>query len=344
MRNAVREYEELRSQFGTRSFKMSEVKSYLKSLHGQEWEIYSSLWNMLKKHRKDNEQKYNFSYDRGNETSSSTVDSYIIDNYDSNQTFGVELEFGSKLSGSEINRKLKNLGLSVQGDGRVYSGHGRSITYDVWNVTYDMSIHVDGFDKQIEIVSPILSGKSGMRDLCKVMEMLRGLEREGQVKVNKSCGTHVHFGKSRINGYNEWQGMEFFKFYALNETLLDSVLPMSRRNNNYSKTLVGNGINEFDYTAMNCDRYLKVNMTLIRSRGTIEVRSHNGTVSFEKLGNWILMMTAMLKRSTNLMSEVKKFSTLDSMMVDLGLNETTRNFFMSRASELSGVDAIENVA
>lgn len=343
MRNAVREYQELKNYFGTRSFKMSEVKSYLKSLHGQEWDIYSALWNMLKKHRKDNEQKYNFSYNRENETYPE-VDSYIIENYDSNQTFGVELEFGSKLSGSEMNRKLKNLGLTVCGEGRVYSAHGRAISYTVWNVTYDMSIHVDGFEHQIEIVSPILSGKSGMRDLCKVMDMLKNLERNGQVKVNKSCGTHVHFGKSRISGYNEWQGMEFFKFYALNETLLDSVLPVSRRNNNYSKTLIGNGINEFDYTAMNSDRYLKVNMTLIRTRGTIEVRSHSGTVDFEKIGNWLLLMTAMLKRSTNLMSEVKKFSNLDTMIRDLGLNETTRNFFMNRASELSGVDAIENVA
>lgn len=265
-----------------------------------------------------------------------TIESLFITSFDKSQTFGVELEFCSNLTGAEINAGLKTLGLTapVEGDGSTYSMSGQRVNYSNWNVTYDTSVR--GFRHGLEIISPILSGKDGLRELKKVMDYLTGLEKAKKIKVNKTCGTHVHFGKSTWQSYSEFQGYEFFKMYAMNEGLIDLLQPASRRENNgrYCRSCF-DAISNSSYSPSG--RYYKVNMSHIKTRGTVEVRQHSGTVDFEKIASWIHLMTAMLDRSTKLLSnETKKFQSLNEMMDSLNVANCVKESLRKRFKKLNG--------
>lgn len=328
------QYEFLKSFFGSRNFKRNELERVMKERY-PEWKYSWDLWNMLKKHRQGSSHIYNFT--TNTQTSSvSPVESLFITSFDKSQTFGVELEFCSNLTGSEINAGLKTLGLTanVEGDGSTYSMSGQRVNYANWNVTYDTSVR--GFRHGLEIISPILSGKDGLRELKKVMDYLTGLEKAKKIKVNKTCGTHVHFGKSTWQSYSEFQGYEFFKMYAMNEGLIDLLQPASRRENNgrYCRSCL-DAISNSSYSPSG--RYYKVNMSHIRTRGTVEVRQHSGTVDFEKIASWIHLMTAMLDRSTKLLSnETRKFQSLNEMMDSLNVANCVKESLRKRFKKLNG--------
>ena len=62
-----------------------------------------------------------------------------------------------------------------------------------WNAQNDSSIHADNGFFGVEIVSPILKGADGLKQVKAVCEWLQGLN----AKVNSSTGFHVHVGFDR---------------------------------------------------------------------------------------------------------------------------------------------------
>lgn len=326
---------ELVQHFGSRTVSTNDINCFLETIGRR---MYASHLNGIIKSFRVRRGTYNFSSNLEGTTSQPTIESLFITSFDKSQTFGVELEFCSNLSGSEINAGLKTLGLTanVKGDGSTYSMSGQRVNYSNWNVTYDTSVRDRNFRHGLEIISPILSGKDGLRELKKVMDYLTGLEKSKKIKVNKTCGTHVHFGKSTWQSYSEFQGYEFFKMYAMNEGLIDLLQPASRRENNgrYCRSCY-DAISNSSYSPSG--RYYKVNMSHIKTRGTVEVRQHSGTVDFEKIASWIHLMTAMLDRSTKLLSnETKKFQSLNEMMDSLNVANCVKESLRKRFKKLNG--------
>ena len=182
----------------------------------------------------------------------------------------------------------------VRKSGLVVSGtdHGRK--ENDWVVKEDGSLSHLG----CELVSPILSGEDGLRDVGKALDALA----ESGATVDRSCGLHVHVdaGGLTANAF-----VRCFEQYCLAEDEIDLWMSEERRGNkaNFARSridffpsikshfaaLTSRGsftINEFIGTA-GLPRYSKINLLSYLKHGTIEFRQHHGTVDKIQAINWI---------------------------------------------------------
>lgn len=138
------------------------------------------------------------------------------------RTFGVEIEcFGKVRSEVHVIRVLKKAGLEVYNQ-----MSGRYDNRRHWIVKDDCSISPDTHTKLgIELASPILVGKDGLKQVRKVCRVLKKLGFE----TNKSCGIHVHVGVRDLTASEIYT---VIKRYQINETIIDSFMDKSRRANN----------------------------------------------------------------------------------------------------------------
>lgn len=126
-------------------------------------------------------------------------------------------------------------------------------------------------DKYREIITKV----------CKVLHA-HGAE------VNKTCGLHIHFDQRSRDRHRSYKNL----FNAL--PMLQSMIPESRRKNNYAKP------NKYDtYTEQqnNCDRYYAINTNAYGAHQTLEVRMHSGTTDRIKIIRWIDTLLACMDRT-----------------------------------------------
>lgn len=162
------------------------------------------------------------------------------------------------------------------------------ITRTNWKIVTDGSLNGQN---AFELVSPILEGQAGLEDLKTVCEVL---EAAG-VKINKSCGLHIHFDASNF-GISQVKNM--INNYAAFENEIDNFMPTSRRanNNTYCKSMIGFEARIERASTMQqlagvfSSRYFKMNLQSYARHNTIEFRQHSGTVEYKKISNWILFL------------------------------------------------------
>ena len=211
------------------------------------------------------------------------------------RTYGVEIEIardGMRYDVHSIANTLNIAGINAQAESYNHT------TRRHWKVTTDSSC---GY----EIVSPILKGYEGLEELKRVLEVLNAMD----CKINRDCGIHVHHG---VNDYSLKNFQNLFKMYVKYEKNIDAVLPNSRRANNNSfcrSMLYTHGTVERTIEKINeaksvqqlenvwYTRYVKLNIQSYVKYGTIEFRQHAGSLSFEKISNWILFTQVMVERS-----------------------------------------------
>ncbi len=117
-----------------------------------------------------------------------------------------------------------------------------------------------------------------------IIPKLMDILNEMGAKVNKSCGLHVHLDQRQ----NLDPGASFTKLVrSLN--LLYTVVPKSRRKNQYCHR---NRRLDFN-VAVHGDRYKAINAAAYRRYKTLEVRLFGGTLSAEKIINWIETLHAI---------------------------------------------------
>ena len=145
-----------------------------------------------------------------------------------NKTFGVELEF---IAPETLNRNAIARALTRHGIPSFDAGYTHE-TSERWKLVSDVSVRGDG--NGMELVSPILRGQNGFDLLRKACDEL---VRLGCV-ANKTCGLHVHVG-ARDMSVVAMRRLAII--YSDFETVLDSVMPTSRRlnNNQYLHSLRG---------------------------------------------------------------------------------------------------------
>lgn len=136
------------------------------------------------------------------------------------RTFGVELEVAG-LSQEQAFLVLRMAGLPVEDPCRHEAGH---IRMQKWRFHDDGSIRDTRNDvhRTVEVVSPILSGAKGLKEVRKACAALA----KAGAYVNKSCGLHVHVGARDLTVP---EVITLCKRYVAHESYIDSILHPSRR-------------------------------------------------------------------------------------------------------------------
>lgn len=206
--------------------------------------------------------------------------------------FGVEIEFFGANYVTVI-EKLRAAGISVAD----FSGYTHKVIPQ-WKLTTDASVTSQdtGLYRGLELVSPILYGDEGLDELQKVYEVLNSCG----AKVDKTCGTHVHFD---IADFTVQNCKNFLNLYYNYQNVINYLVPPSRRRNEYCKPLRKDDLVKInqdwvtsisDISYLLSTRYRKVNLRSYIKYGTIEIRQHGGTTEFDKMEAWIILMYQLL--------------------------------------------------
>lgn len=187
-------------------------------------------------------------------------------------TFGVEIE--CLVAASLMRESATRNAMPFQ-----YEGYNHVDNNHYYKFVSDSSIRGEN---PIECVSPVLTGKAGMKSLencCKALN-------EAGAQVNISTGLHVHIGAANLS---DEAYINVFKNYQKLERVIDTFMARSRRANNsqWCRTLQGRNFmwctTKSDiFDAMNGDRYFKVNACSYARHKTIEFRQHQGSTDFER--------------------------------------------------------------
>lgn len=236
-------------------------------------------------------------------------------------TFGVEIECLVPAAAMRECATRNNMPFQYEGYNHVDNNH-------YYKFVSDSSIRGEN---PIECVSPVLTGKAGMKSLeicCKALN-------EANAQVNISTGLHVHIGAANLS---DEAYVNVFKNYQKLERVIDTFMARSRRANNsrWCRTLQGKNFSwcttKSDiYDAMNGDRYFKVNACSYARHKTIEFRQHQGSTDFEKISNWVSFCSKLVAWSKKnvLNSEVNSIDEIPF------LTKKEKSFFNSRAEVLA---------
>lgn len=214
-----------------------------------------------------------------------------------NRTFGIEIE------AKGMTRQRAAEVISAAGIACNVQSYGHSTPRD-WKVVPDASV-----DGGFEVVSPILSGEEGIALVLKVAAALV----TGGAKVDKQCGLHVHVGATDLSAADI---MNCVKRYAAHESVIDTFMPVSRRENNnrfckpesrliaclerqqsyYGNSPMTTGRALCELIGQD-ERYYKLNIASFLRHGTLEFRQHSGTVSGMKMANWIRFCVNFVENS-----------------------------------------------
>lgn len=279
-----------------------------------------------------------------------------------NRTFGVEIEVISRHhSRRGLAQLIENAGLPCQ-----YEDYHHQ-TREHWRVTTDRSLDEDDrIGDGAEIVSPILRGEEGLRQVAKVCQVLT----EARCEVTSRTGVHVHIG---VGDCTVAQIKRVCMNFLNIEPMFDLILPESRRGNNnrfiqsnrgrfsdgYSRSpftkqsveegfrrlrAYGNSMSElvsvWQGPNEHSDRYYKLNLHCFRRQGTIEFRHHSGTTDPVKLCNWIRLLMSFtcysISGSPRPCAErpEKLFNMFFGLFTDL---KPLRPYYVARWNELSGL-------
>lgn len=208
-----------------------------------------------------------------------------------------------------------------------------------WSYKYDGSVH--GGQENREIVSPILRGENGIKQLKIICSAMR---RSGFYS-NATAGVHVHLGAAGLS-------LDTFKNICWNytgfEPLIDMMFPSDRRwSNAYfaeSFSSISNFAQKLDRANSFADltnysgimgggRYWKVNLQAFNSLGTIEFRQCIGT-NDDRLITWFLYYCFYLMEA----SKRKRLTNFNLKNLQDILPTWAFTYFIDRVRSVSGYD------
>jgi hypothetical protein len=180
------------------------------------------------------------------------------------------------------------------------------------NVKDDGSIREDDgcFGVELTCLTKV-NDTANLESLCKLLNKLGA-------QVNKSCGMHVHLDARHLD---ESQVLEIGKKFKNALPVLLQMVPSTRRNNTYCRPSVSD---------LSGGRYHAVNLTAYRKYKTVEVRMHSSTTDFNKINNWIQLLTAIAQSK-----RVPKCETLDRLATHVRISENLLEYISQRISLFS---------
>jgi len=222
------------------------------------------------------------------------------------RTFGIEIEFHTAIRGDVVTALEAVLGYHIHMTGY----HGNTCVtcqqtvsgYTKWKLETDSSatsgMHNAGaypHNQGGELVSPVLKGAAGLREIEKVMAALRSVG----AKVDRRHGMHVHLGVADITGDNR---ARLFRNYKKAQKTLFRLVAKSRQNNTYCRKMLDADLEhwaactETNYPIRGSHTD-SMNVTNIGRIGTIEMRMHQGTLSGKKATEWVKLLVAFFDAS-----------------------------------------------
>lgn len=242
--------------------------------------------------------------------------------YSFTRRFGVEIE-AYNCTQEKLLHELREAGIRVAIEGYTHR------TTEHWKLVTDSSL--SGNDT-FELVSPILAGEAGLKELetvCWVLDLC-------DVKVNDSCGFHVHMDAASFS-METWRNLALT--YKHLEPVIDSFMPGSRRNNQYCQSLHGisdTAIREAStITGLQCvfnnRRYYKLNLEAYSRHRTVEFRQHSGTTNYTKMEKWIRFLNGLVTFASA--ASLPERTNLESLPF---LGEKEKLFFKLRTKKLAG--------
>lgn len=162
-----------------------------------------------------------------------------------------------------------------------------------WTAQRDGSLEAGRGYKAVEIVSPVLKGMDGLREVLRVFEILN----EAGVRVNPSCGFHVHVGVQSVLGAQasdegivvRWV-RRMVHLVSVHELALFAITGQPGRPSSvYCRTIKGqwDGVLQTqsslrtvtDHVSGHSDRYHTLNLcNLVGGKRTVEFRVFGATV------------------------------------------------------------------
>jgi hypothetical protein len=139
----------------------------------------------------------------------------------------------------------------------------------------------------MEISSPILSGKKGLDEVKRFVELLHYLG----CSVNKTCGLHVHVNSKNNSSLEK---LAVLSAYHHNQKYLNKFFAKHRQNSNnrYIGNLLVDNLCDEIHNALECDedgigteKYSNIRIHEVLP--TIEFRQHEGTLNIKKILKWI---------------------------------------------------------
>lgn len=206
--------------------------------------------------------------------------------YTFNRRFGVEIE-AYNCQMNVLVDALREEGIQVSAESYNHT------TRNHWKLVTDSSL---SGNYTFELVSPVLEGEAGLQELKKVCWVLDACD----VKVNASCGLHIHFDAANFS-LQTWKNIAIS--YKHIESVIDKFMPESRRNNRYCRSLreiteqnINNAqsIIALQEIAFENTRYFKVNPQSYSRHKTIEFRQHAGSINYDKISNWVLFLNGLV--------------------------------------------------
>lgn len=195
-------------------------------------------------------------------------------------TFGIEIECTVPVA----------LDLAV---GSYHSGRSVEWLPAGWVAKYDSSLRAGRGRKAVEIVSPVLKGADGVRQ---VLTVVRELNARGAT-VNKSCGLHVHVGFDK----NNRPALERLVTLAANfeKAIYASTGTKSRERGHYARGVQALGNADAVQTMAMRDRYRAVNLqNLLHNRKpTVEFRAFGGTLNATKIIGYVRLCLGIVERA-----------------------------------------------
>lgn len=237
---------------------------------------------------------------------------------DEEKTFGVEIEFGSKIDIDFYKYILKDAGIFVQPNTKWLVADRRK--YDSWRAVTDSSIKIDDYPEDVELVSPILKGKSGLKEIYLIFDILNRMKKYKLIKQNVTCGTHVHHSAEKLSM------ARFIDLAEKSQPAMDCLVSWTRiideenleedegffapvKKNKY---YIGNKIQWIG------EKYVNISIRNYKVNKTIEFRQLQGTTNFKKLYDWIVVGQRLIKNAKR-NEEIKEFKNLFSFYIFLGL-------------------------
>lgn len=214
-----------------------------------------------------------------------TIPASIQLDYTFTRKFGIEIE-AYNCTREKLASELRAAGINVAVEGYNHT------TRNHWKLVTDSSLTGNN---TFELVSPVLEGEAGLKELEKVCWVLEYCD----VKVNDSCGLHIHMDAADFD-LQTWKNLALS--YKHLERVIDSFMPQSRRQNYYCKGLssisaadiqAAQNINDLR-AAFGNNRYRKVNLEAYARHRTVEFRQHSGTTNFTKMENWVRFLNGLI--------------------------------------------------
>ena len=205
----------------------------------------------------------------------------------SDLTFGVEIETTAGAAATAA-------GLQVGG----YHS-GRQVPYlpAGWKASSDSSIRATPGRFGAEIVSPVLKGIEGLRQVAQVIATLKAKGHE----VNETCGVHVHIGWTTNDASTLARLVTIVAYLEAGLFAVTGTKSRERGHHgrSYCKGIKQHGTAATAQRQASGDRYHILNLTNLAmgTRNTVEFRVFSGSLNATKILAWIQIALGIVERA-----------------------------------------------